>query len=182
MRCPVAIDIEEVAEHFSDILSFERVHVRVRTEERDYVKVCDVQTALKSLLGLIMASGSCPILSQFSPMAHYHLPFASTEETIYRVVGAYLLKQYFVNREGKEPDLALKGLRELYSELQTVNKDFMVRIRAASRSDANLNAINILFSLSAVVAMTILDKLDRMKPMFFKDSPDLDEERVLEQI
>ncbi len=181
-HCPVAIDIEEVAEHFKDILSFERVHVRVRSEERDYLKVCDVQTALKSLLGLIMASGRCPILSQLTPMAHYHLPFASVEETIYRVVGAYLIKQYFMHREGEKPDLELQGLRQLYSQLQIVNKDFMTRIRAASSSDANLNAINILFSLSAVVAITILDKLDQMKPMFFNDPPGLDQDSTMEQV
>ena len=170
-HCPVAVDIEEVAEQFTDILSFERVEVRVKTKERDYVKNCDVQTGLKSLLGLIMASGTCPTLSQFKPMAYYHLPFATVEETIYRVVGSYLVKQYFINKEGDTPDLALKGLGTLYKELQAVNQDFMTRIRAASRSDANLNAINILFSLSAVVAMTLQSKLNEIKPLFFRELP-----------
>ena len=168
--CPVAVDIEEVAERFKDILSFERAEVRVLTDARDYLKTCDVQTGLKSLLGLIMASSRCPTLSEFKPMAIYHLPFATVEETIYRVTGAYLLKQYFLNKEGNQPDMELLGLEKFYRELQQVNKDFMRRIRAASRSDANLNAINILLSLSAVVALTLDDRLEEIKPLFFEGS------------
>jgi len=168
--CPVAVDIEEVAERFKDILSFERAEVRVLTDARAYLKTCDVQTGLKSLLGLIMASSRCPTLSEFKPMAIYHLPFSTVEETIYRVTGAYLLKQYFLNKEGTQPDMKLLGLEKFYRELQQVNKDFMKRIRAASRSDANLNAINILLSLSAVVALTLDERLEEIKPLFFKGS------------
>ena len=165
--CPVAVDIEEVAEQFKDILSFERADVRVESAVRSYSKHCDVQTGLNSLLGLIMASGRCPILSQLKPMAHYHLPFATIEETIYRVVGAYLLKQYYVYQEGQRPDLDLEGLAAFYEDVQRVNQDFMKRIKAASPRDANLNAINTLFSLSMMVAMTFLSKLEEIKPLFF---------------
>ncbi len=166
--CPVAVDIEQVAERFKNILSFERADVRVLSDARDYLRNCDVQTGLKSLLGLIMASSQCPTLSQFKPMAIYHLPFATVEETVYRVSGAYLLKQYFLNKEGNEPDMKLLGLENFYRELQQVNKDFMRRIRAASQSDANLNAINILLSLSAVVALTLDERLEDIKPLFFE--------------
>ncbi len=166
--CPVAVDIEEVAERFKNILSFEVADVRVVTEARNYQKKCDIQSGLKSLLGLIMASSSCPTLSEFKPMAIYHLPFATVEETIYRVTGAYLLKQYFLNKEGTKPDLELIGLEKFYKDLQQVNKDFMKRIRAASQSDANLNAINILLSLSSVVALTLDDRLEDIKPLFFE--------------
>ena len=43
----------------------------------------------------------------------------------------------------------------------------MKRIKAASPRDANLNAINTLFSLSMMVAMTFLSKLEEIKPLFF---------------
>ncbi len=169
----MALDIEEVAARFKDILSYEQAQVRVLSKEREYLKKCDIQTGLKSLLGLIMASSRCPTLSQFKPMAIYHLPFASIDETIYRVSGAYLLKQYFLNKEGIKPDLKLLGLWKFYRELQLVNKDFMRRIRAASQSDANLNAINILLSLSSVVALTLDDRLEEIKPLFFEGQSDL---------
>ena len=166
-HCPVAVDIEEVAEKFKDIISFERADVRVISEEREYFRNCDVQTGLKSLLGLLMASSSCPILSKFKPMAQFHLPFSTVDETIYRVTGAYLLKQYFLFKDGCKPDLDLKGLESHYEDMKQVNRDFMLRIRTASESDANLNAINILWSLSAVVGLTLDERLEKMKPLFF---------------
>jgi hypothetical protein len=166
-HCPVAVDIEEVAEKFKDIISFERADVRVISEEREYFRNCDVQTGLKSLLGLVMASSSCPILSKFKPMAQFHLPFSTVDETIYRVTGAYLLKQYFLFKDGSKPDLDLKGLESHYEDMKQVNRDFMQRIRTASESDANLNAINILWSLSAVVGLTLDERLEKMKPLFF---------------
>ena len=49
----------------------------------------------------------------------------------------------------------------------------MRRIRAASQSDANLNAINILLSLSSVVALTLDDRLEEIKPLFFEGQSDL---------
>lgn len=168
-HCPVAIDVEEVAEKFRDALSFERADVWVRTKDRDYYKNCDVQSGLKSLMGLIMGASDCPILTQMKPMAHYHLPFSSVQETVYRVAGAYLLKQYFLRLAGVEPDMDLAGLERLYSDLQVVNRGLIQRIRAASAKDANLNALNILFSLSSVVAMTLDEKLEELKPLFVRD-------------
>src|SRR5690606_39165845 len=123
----------------------------------------------KSLIGLIMPSGECPILSRLRPMAHFHLPFSSVEETIFRTVGTYLTKQYFLHKEGHDPDLELGGLEALYEDLQTLNIHFIDRIRAASKRDANLNALNILFSLSAIVSMTLDEKLRELRPLFFHD-------------
>ena len=74
--CPTALDIEEIAKKFEDIISTERADVWVHTKNRSYFKNCDVQEALKSIFGLIMASGNCPILSRLKPLAYFHLPFA----------------------------------------------------------------------------------------------------------
>ena len=37
-----------------------------------------------------MALSGCPVLEQLKPMARFHLPFASVEETIYRAASMYL--------------------------------------------------------------------------------------------
>lgn len=166
--CPVALDLQEVTEAFRDIISYSKARVRVTTPERIYEKHCDAQVGLKSLLGLIMASSDCPILSQLRPMARYHLPFATIEETIYRTAGAYLLKQYYISQISGEPDMDLTGLENLYRSLQIVNTDFLQRIRSASNQDANLNAISTLFALSAMVSMTLKEQLEEIKPLFFK--------------
>ena len=43
----------------------------------------------------MMATSACPITSQLKALTHYHLPFASAEETLFRAVAAYLLNAGF---------------------------------------------------------------------------------------
>ena len=137
--------------------------MEVTTPERTYVKQCDVQTGLRALMGLVMATSGCPVLSKLKGLAHYHLPFATVEETTFRTVSLYLLRQYFVQRDGGVPDLALRGLLTYYEELQDLNQAFQNRLRAASARDANLNAINSLFSLAAVVAIALEENLETLR-------------------
>ncbi|WCJ58492.1 hypothetical protein NXS98_12255 [Fontisphaera persica] len=165
--CPTAVDLEQIAHRFSSIKSFEKARVEVRTPDRTYTKHCDVQTGLRALLGLIMATSACPISSQLKGLAHYHLPFASIEETLFRVVGAYLIKQYFVQQAGGQPDWTLASLDRYYRDLQELNTCFKGRLDAASDKDANLNAICSLNFLSIAVASGVEDQLDRLQPRFF---------------
>jgi len=162
-HCPVALDVEEIALRFADIISYESVQVEVITPERTYLKRCDVQTALRSLLGLVMATSACPILSRLKNLAAYHLPFSTLDETLFRTTGAYLLKQYFIYKEGGKPDLELAGLNRLYQELLTVNRCFKQRIDAACSKDANLNALGSLFALSMAISFSLDDKLKELE-------------------
>lgn len=162
-HCPVALDIEEMIVTFRSILSYATVNVEVRADERVYSKRTDVQTALRSLMGLIMATSACPILSRFKGQARFHLPFASMEETLFRTTGAYLIQQFFVFRDGGKPDLELKGLDAFYGELQTVNRCFKERIDAASEQDANMNAVASLVYLSMGVSFSLADRLEDLR-------------------
>ena len=164
--CPSALDLEEIAKKFADIISTERADVCVHTKNRSFFKNCDVQEALKSIFGLIMASGSCPILSRLKPLAHFHLPFADLEETVHRLVGTYLIKQHLIFREGKnDPDWDLKGVEKLYSELEIVNVHFMNRLRDASKKDASSNALYIFVTLTSLIAMDINNVLESFGPI-----------------
>ena len=162
-RCPAATDVFRIAERFADKLSYERVHVRVQRGDRSYEMDCDVQTGLGSLLGLAMASSDCPILGQLRGLARFHLPFAEFEETLFRTVGLYLLRQYFVARDGGVPDFQLSGLVKLYESLQEVNRAFKKRIEGASPRDASINAVTLLFSLSALVALALESNLEQLR-------------------
>ena len=137
--------------------------MEVTTPQRTFVKQTDVQTGLRGLMGLVMATSGCPVLSKLKGLARYHLPFANIEETTFRTVSLYLLRQYFVQRDGGTPDLALRGLLEFYDQLQELDQAFQNRLRAASTRDANLNAINSLFSLAAAVAMSLEDQLEELR-------------------
>ncbi len=157
--CPAAVDIEHIIARFCDIISCHQMVVHVTTAQRTFVQRCDAQTAINSLLGVVLASSACPILSQLHALAHFHLPFATVDETIYRTVGNYLLKQYFVNQLGQKPDLELKGLSELYANLEIVNTSLARRIDTVSKRDANINAIVQFFAMSSLVRSSIEERL-----------------------
>ncbi|NJK60781.1 MAG: hypothetical protein HC918_11785 [Oscillatoriales cyanobacterium SM2_1_8] len=170
-HCPAALDLREVADSFADIISYTRVQVSVKTPEREYRKNCDAQTALLSLKGLLLATSACPILANFRGMARHHLPFASLEETIFRTTSAYLLRQYFLHQDGQPVDWSLKGLEQLYEEVTEVNFSLKQRVDAASREDANINAISALFAISSFVSFGLAHELADMKPLFVPSAP-----------
>lgn len=165
-HCPVALDLEEIVTRFRSLLSFQEATVTVHTPERTYVKRGDVQTGLRSLLGLVMATSGCPILGRFRSMAYYHLPFANVEETLFRTVGSYLLKQYFVHKAGGVPDLELKGLASFYEEVQKLSQTFKRRLDAASEKDANMNAIGTLILIGMVVSSSLDEQLTELQAQF----------------
>jgi hypothetical protein len=164
--CPAALDLEQIVAQFGDLLSFDRARVEVIAPERTYLKECDLQTALRLLLGLVMATSPCPVLSQFRGLAASHLPFATLEETLFRTAGAYLLKQYFLHQAGKPADMDLKGLDAFYQELQRVNRCFKRRLDSAAAKDANLNAIGSLLYISMVVSCSIEEQLTELRETF----------------
>ncbi|MEY2977186.1 MAG: hypothetical protein RLZZ435_1325 [Cyanobacteriota bacterium] len=92
--CPMALSIQELIEAFQDKLSFNQVTVNVITQERTYSKSLALQRGISSLMGIYMATSGCPVMEKLKPMVRYHLPFASLEETIYRVISMYLFSQY----------------------------------------------------------------------------------------
>ena len=98
--CPVAANIVKITEFFKDSSSFEEVDIQLETEEREYSKRTSLQKGVSSMLGIIMVTSGCPILSKLKPMVRFHLPFANIEETIYRAVSMYLVKQFFSKRKG----------------------------------------------------------------------------------
>ena len=161
-HCPAALDIAEASTRFSNIVSYAEVSIEVKKPHRTYSVKTDSQTALNSLLGLLMATSGCPVLSQFKGLAKTHLPAATFEETLFRTVGAYLTRQYFVHKEGKEPDLDLKGLKKIYEEVGKVNSALKNRVYAASAADSNITAVNAFFSLSTLVTMSLEDQLDEL--------------------
>jgi len=165
-QCPPAVDSLQILDAFRDAISHQRCHARVRTAEREYSKDCDVQTALRSILGLVMATSGCPLLAKLRGMAAYHLPFATVRETVYRTTANHLLKQYFAHRNGGDAKLDLDGLRELYAELQIVNEAFFHRIRVAASRDASLNALLNLLSVTTLVSNSLDDGLRELEALF----------------
>ena len=143
-HCPIALHLARIVDIFKDHISCEDVTVEVTDSQRRYSKETTLQTGLGALMGIIMVSGGCPLMDPLRPLVRFHLPFASMEETEFRIVSMYLVAQYIRAGKGKTPDWSLAGLQQIYDRIQLVNRAFAGRLRSACSKDANVNAIVIL--------------------------------------
>lgn len=140
-QCPVAKNLASIAHAFKDERSYSKVTVEVETTERIYKKNLPLQDGLFGLFGLIMATSECPYFAFLRPMARFHLPFSSLDETMVRSASFYLLKQYFVAQKGGSGDFSLKEFSKLYDDVGQVNHGIIRRIRALAKADADANSI-----------------------------------------
>ncbi len=140
-QCPAAVEILPVVNEFQAEDAYQKVDVIVTDDRRTYSKSTTLEEALRSLLGLKMATSGCPVLSELKSMAVHHLPFASNDEFIMRSVSHYLLQQYLAKRNHQEPDWDLKGLVERNQRLQLVNQALWQRIHSVCKGDSNLKAL-----------------------------------------
>lgn len=165
--CPVAMNFVDIAEKFKSIASFEIVDVIVTTEERTYVKqTVPVQKGLSSLFGIIMVTSGCRDLDKLRPMVKFHLPFATIEETIYRVASMYQLAQYFRVQHGLEQDTDMDQLVRIYEKINIINSSLCHRLQKATEVDANMNAVVILDVFSQMVSLKIQENLVEFEGLF----------------
>ncbi len=165
-RCPAALKLVGLVQGFTRVLSFERVHLEVRSAERMVVHDTSAQQAVSSLMGLIMAVSGCPHTAFFRPMARFHLPSATTEETVYRAASMYMLAQYYVHRAGGQVDLELKGLVRNYEAVKKVNRAFAKRLLAAAQYDSTINALVVLDAWALTLSWAIEESLEGLRHLF----------------
>lgn len=164
--CPLAAKLVKLAAVCNDALSHDEVRIEVTTPERTVTKHTTAQRAISSLMGLIMATSGCPHMEFFKPMARFHLPLATEEETIYRAAATYLLAQYFRHQRGLRPDLELDGLKKIYREIHTLNIAMASRLRAISDKDATVNAMILLDLFAKTLPYSIEDSLEEIGYLF----------------
>lgn len=170
-HCPFAVALVQPVEVLAQMPSFEEVKVRVLWRGRDIRQRTSLQRAFGSLLGALGATSGCPHTRLLKAMAWFHLPFSSSDETLYRVFGTYLLGQYLRQQRGLPGDWTLDGLRELYRNLRQVNLGMTKRLRAAAVEDSGPNGM-VLLDLLAADTLYSLDRyegeLDRFFEAFFE--------------
>lgn len=165
-KCPAAVNMVRLVQRFDALLSFDEAKVTVVTDERKVYGETTIQRAVCSLMGLLMATSNCPLMDFFKPMARFHLPFASTAETIWRATSAYLMAQYFHTGDGAEPDIHFEGLSRIYEEIQIVNLAFAKRLRQACRQDSMINAIVLLDMFAQSMPPAIDESLEEIRHLF----------------
>ncbi|MFC1624185.1 DUF6901 family protein [Candidatus Omnitrophota bacterium] len=153
--CPAAISLVDLVPFFNKLISHEEVDVSVDAGGRRYLKHVALQKGLSSLMGIYMATSGCPVMEKLKPMVRHHLPFATSDETRYRVISMYLLAQYFLHKQSKSPDWGLKNLVKIYKEIIIVNKNFFKRLSDIMEEDASLNALVNLDSTAQFASFSI---------------------------
>lgn len=165
-RCPAAVNMVGIVQRFTALLSHDETRVEVVTSDRLVYRKTTVQRGICSLMGLLMATSGCPMTDFFKPMARFHLPFASTEETIWRATSTYLLSQYFRKMDGGIPDVRFEGLSRIYNDIQTVNIAFAGRLRDACHCDSMVNGIILLDMFAQSMPAAIDESLEEIRHLF----------------
>ena len=166
--CPFALALSRFVARFDQFYSYENTVVEVVTERRTVVAHGALQQGLSSLVGLVGATCGCPHLAFFRPMAHFHLPFSSEEETLCRVFSLHLLGRFIE----ANATASLDGLQASYEAASMVNVGMSDRIRAAFSKDAVVNGLIILDTFAQAVPYVIREKLEELRYLFeIRSSP-----------
>ncbi len=165
-NCPVALNLSSVIKRFEQVNSYDEITLKIITEERTVFEKTTAQRGISSLLGLLFATSGCPHTDFMKPMARFHLPLSSEEETIYRATGMYLLAQYYLEKEGESRDQDFEGLKQIYNNLHIINRSIADRIRSATAADSSTNAVVLLDMLTHLMPIAIEEQLDELKYLF----------------
>ncbi len=168
-HCPVAVNLHQALATFKDELSYRSCEVQVSTAARTYSKTISLQEGLFGLFGLIMSTSACAHMDFLKPMARYHLPFSTAEETVIRSTSLYLLKQLMIAKSGGVPDWDLKNFSAMYEKVQLVNQGIIGRVRKMkTKGDADQNAVVILDSFASLLSMELSQDFQNYKSIFLK--------------
>jgi len=93
--CPLAANIHNIVQRFDGLNSYDQITVEVVTDQRWIAQRTTAQLGISSMMGLVIAACGCPHTAFFKPMAWFHLPLASEEETLFRASSFYMAPHPF---------------------------------------------------------------------------------------
>jgi hypothetical protein len=167
-QCPIAVHYVKLLPTFMNLLSHEELDVSIYTQQRIIFNKVSAQKAVSSLLGLINATSGCPHTTFFRPMARFHLPFADSYETTYRVASMYLLTQFFLKERRKVVDIELDGLKQIYTNIQIIDQSLIDRLRSVVviQKDVFFHALTELYALAKIIPISIEGSLELIEHLF----------------
>jgi len=156
--CPLALHLIQLIRTFSHKESYTECEVEVETPARSYKKKTTLQAGVSSLLGIIMVASGCPVMRKLKPILHFHLPFASLEETEIRAFSLYLMSQYINWKKGKHPDWEMNNLFNFYEEIKILNINVSRKIADLEKKDTSINSITVLNNFAEYVTFSLDEK------------------------
>lgn len=164
--CPLTVNLFHMVTSFEHALSYDEIQLEVMTAERVVTQKTTIQRALCSLAGLAIAASACPHTHFFKPMARFHLPLATAEETIYRTTSMYMLAQYLRQKAGKAVDFEFDGLKSIYRNIELINRAVSERLRAASQTDCVVNGVILLDMFAKTLPFAVGESLAEIRHLF----------------
>ncbi len=162
--CPLARRIAPVLE-LPNHPAYEKVQLKVHKGNVTIESLTTVQEAYQSLIGLIMATSGCPHTGFFKPMAWFHVPFSSQDETLFRACATFLLFQFF-DPVGPENENHFSDLKQIYQDVHRVNIHIAKRLKQASASQSTLNALTVLDIFAQSFLPTLNESLQELEFLF----------------
>ena len=98
-------------------------------------------------------------------MGIMHLPLASDVETLVRIASLFLLRSYLAHQDNPAVPVNLLEMQSTYQNLTVLNQGMAGRLRAASSSDAAVNAITLLDVLVKDVRFELDSQLKLLKEL-----------------
>ncbi len=161
-QCPLATAVADPVERFHAMKSHDRLYLEVQSETRIVSQYTTAQEAVSSLMGLLGAASGCPHTAWLRPLARFHLPLASEQETIFRAGATWLLERQFT---GATAAAGLDELRGRYRDLQRMNRGFAHRLRSLDLDGDS--CVNALIRLDNLGRPAVLDRcLQDLQRMF----------------
>ncbi len=139
--CPAAAALSDIVLAFKGVPGDSTADITVHSPHRNYLKRTTVEEGVSSLAGLCLSTCGCPVLSLLRPLVNFHLPFSTIDETRYRVISMYLMAQFLGSQKGAGADWKLERLKNLYEEIQVVNKGLEKRFAGLAKEGVHLNAL-----------------------------------------
>lgn len=163
-QCPLAIRLIPFV-NLPSIKSYDEVKAEVEMDMKTVIAETSAQEAFSSLLGLVMATSGCPHTAFFKPMAWFHQPFSTPEETMYRACTAYLTSSVLRNKVGKD-GASFDELKTIYKNIHMINVHIASRIKNYSETDSALNAIVLLDLITKDLPLAVDEDLSDLKELF----------------
>ncbi len=163
--CPLARTVCPVVARFEKEHSYTPARVLVKTGARNYHRDTTVQGGLSSLLGLLMGGSGCPYMAFFRPMALFHLPFSTEEETVFRAMSNMTLAGYLL-REANQPVDEVAMVTDVYRNIELLNRGVSQRLRGMTTSDATNNAIVLLDMFAKSIGSYVDAGLDAVRELY----------------
>jgi hypothetical protein len=163
-HCPLAVRLIPFVK-IPACNSYDEVRAEVHMDNKMIITETSAQEAFSSLLGLVMATSGCPHTRFFKPMAWYHQPFSTPEETMYRACTTFLFSS-FLHRKGGQRKMSLDALKIIYKNIHQINVHVASRIKNYSDTDSAINAIVLLDLITKDLPIAVDEDLTELKQLF----------------